>query len=103
MAKLAADRGVRIQPACMGTKRRRDDRLELEHARCAMTKNQEVSLLTRGEYSSPAPPKTLKKVYDGLSSKLVVEKRETEITAMSLRWARRWRVLARPDCGGSAA
>jgi len=41
----------------------------------------QVALLTRGEYFYAGTAEDLKKVYEGLSSKLVVEKRETEITA----------------------
>jgi len=41
-----------------------------------------ISLLTHGEYFYAGTAEDLKKVYQGLSSKLVVEKRETEITAL---------------------
>jgi Ca-activated chloride channel family protein len=69
MAKLAADRGVRIYTVGMGTKE-------------GEIIGFEVALLTRGEYFFAGTAEDLKKVYEGLSSKLVVEKRETEITAM---------------------
>jgi Ca-activated chloride channel family protein len=42
----------------------------------------QVALLTRGDYFFAGTADDLKKVYEGLSSKLVVEKRETEITAL---------------------
>lgn len=42
----------------------------------------QVALLTRGEYFFAGTSEDLKKVYQSLTSKLVVEKRETEITAL---------------------
>jgi Ca-activated chloride channel family protein len=40
-----------------------------------------ISVLTHGEYFYAGTAEDLKKVYRSLSSKLVVEKKETEITA----------------------
>jgi len=41
-----------------------------------------IALLTRAEYFFAGTAADLRKVYEGLSSKLVVEKKETEITAL---------------------
>jgi Ca-activated chloride channel family protein len=41
-----------------------------------------IADLTRGEYFFAGNAPDLKKIYDGLKSKLVLEKRETEITAL---------------------
>lgn len=40
-----------------------------------------VSVLTHGEYFYAGTADDLKKVYEGLSSRMVVERKETEITA----------------------
>jgi Ca-activated chloride channel family protein len=84
MAKLAADRGVRIYTVGMGTKEGEIIGFEGWSMRVRLDEEtlKQVSLLTRGEYFFAGTAEDLKKVYDGLSSKLVVEKRETEITAM---------------------
>jgi len=41
-----------------------------------------IATLTQGEYFYAGTAEDLKKVYQSLSSKLVVEKKETEITAL---------------------
>jgi Ca-activated chloride channel family protein len=84
MAKLAADRGVRIYTVGMGTKEGEIIGFEGWSMRVRLDEEtlKQVALLTRGEYFFAGTAEDLKKVYDGLSSKLVVEKRETEITAM---------------------
>jgi len=84
MAKLAADRGVRIYTVGMGTKEGEIIGFEGWSMRVRLDEEtlKQVALLTRGEYFFAGTAEDLKKVYEGLSSKLVVEKRETEITAM---------------------
>jgi Ca-activated chloride channel family protein len=42
----------------------------------------QVALLTRGEYFYAGSAQDLIKVYESLSSKLVVERKETEVTAL---------------------
>ena len=42
----------------------------------------QVALLTRAEYFHAATAQDLLKVYESLSNKLVVERKETEITAL---------------------
>jgi len=84
MAKLAADRGVRIYTVGIGTKEGEIIGFEGWSMRVRLDEEtlKQVSLLTRGEYFFAGTAEDLKKVYEGLSSKLVVEKRETEITAL---------------------
>jgi len=84
MAKLAADRGVRIYTVGMGTKEGEIIGFEGWSMRVRLDEEtlKQVSLLTRGEYFYAGTAEDLKKVYQSLSSKLVVEKRETEITAL---------------------
>ena len=41
-----------------------------------------VSVLTHGEYFYAGTAEDLKKVYEGLSSRMVVERKETEISAL---------------------
>jgi Ca-activated chloride channel family protein len=41
-----------------------------------------VSLLTHGQYFYAGTAEDLKKVYESLSSRMVVERKETEITAL---------------------
>jgi Ca-activated chloride channel family protein len=83
MAKLAADRGVRIYTVGMGTTQGEIIGFEGWSMRVRLDEEtlKQVALLTRGEYFYAGTAEDLKKVYEGLSSKLVVEKRETEITA----------------------
>jgi Ca-activated chloride channel family protein len=84
MAKLAADRGVRIYTVGMGTKEGEIIGFEGWSMRVRLDEEtlKQVALLTRGDYFFAGTADDLKKVYEGLSSKLVVEKRETEITAL---------------------
>ena len=84
MAKLAADRGVRIYTVGMGTKEGEIIGFEGWSMRVRLDEEtlKQVALLTRGEYFYAGTADDLKKVYQGLSSKLVVEKRDTEITAL---------------------
>jgi Ca-activated chloride channel family protein len=84
MAKLAADRGVRIYTVGMGTKEGEVIGFEGWSMRVRLDEEtlKQVALLTRGEYFFAGTAEDLKKVYQSLSSKLVIEKRETEITAL---------------------
>ncbi|MBE7417623.1 MAG: VWA domain-containing protein [Ideonella sp.] len=84
MAKLAADRGVRIYTVGMGTKEGEIIGFEGWSMRVRLDEEtlKQVALLTRGEYFFAGTSEDLKKVYQSLTSKLVVEKRETEITAL---------------------
>lgn len=82
-SQMAADRGVRIYTVGIGTvagdtigfegwsMRVRLDELTLKN----------IALMTQGEYFYAGTAEDLKKVYQSLSSRLVVERKETEITA----------------------
>jgi Ca-activated chloride channel family protein len=84
MAKLAADRGVRIYTVGVGTTQGEIIGFEGWSMRVRLDEEtlKQVALLTRGDYFYAGTAEDLKKVYQGLSSKLVVEKRETEVTAL---------------------
>jgi len=84
MAKLAADRGVRIYTVGMGTKEGEIISVEGWSLRVRLDEEtlKQVALLTRGEYFFAGTAEELKQVYQGLTNRLVAEKRETEITAL---------------------
>ena len=83
-AKMAADRGVRVYTVGMGTTQGEvigfegwSMRVRLDEA---TLKN--ISVLTQGEYFYAGSAEDLKKVYERLSSRMVVERKETEVTAL---------------------
>jgi len=83
-AKMAADRGVRVYTVGIGTTAGETIGFEGWSMRVrldeATLKN--IATLTQAEYFYAGTAEDLKKVYQSLSSKLVVEKKETEITAL---------------------
>jgi Ca-activated chloride channel family protein len=82
-AKMAADRGVKVYTVGIGTVAGETIGFEGWSMRVrldeATLKN--IAVLTQAEYFYAGTAQDLKKVYQSLSSKLVVEKKETEITA----------------------
>jgi Ca-activated chloride channel homolog len=84
MAKLAAERGVRVYTVGIGTTSGEIIGFEGWSMRVRLDEEtlKSVALLTRAEYFYAGTAEDLKKVYRSLSSKLVVEKRETEVTAL---------------------
>ncbi|MDP1902091.1 MAG: VWA domain-containing protein [Rubrivivax sp.] len=83
-AKMAADHGVRVYTVGIGTTQGEiigfegwSMRVRLDEATL-----RNISLLTQGEYFYAGTAEDLKKVYEGLSSRMVVERKETEITAL---------------------
>jgi len=82
-AKMAAERGVRIFTVGVGTPQ--GAVLNFEgwsfHARLDEDTLKAISNLTQGEYFRAGTATDLKKIYQSLSSRLVFEKRQTEITA----------------------
>ncbi len=83
-ARLAAARGVRVFTVGVGTP---DGQILTGEGWSIRVRLDEEALkiiadLTRGEYFFAGNAPDLKKIYDGLKSKLVLEKRETEITAL---------------------
>ncbi len=82
-AKMAADRGVKVYTVGIGTTAGETIGFEGWSMRVrldeATLKN--IAVLTQAEYFYAGTADDLKKVYQSLSSRLVVEKKETEITA----------------------
>jgi Ca-activated chloride channel family protein len=82
-SKMAADRGVRVYTVGIGTTAGETIGFEGWSMRVrldeATLKN--IAALTLGEYFYAGTAEDLKQVYQSLSSRLVVEKKETEITA----------------------
>ena len=82
-ARLAAERGVRIFTVGVGTP---DGQILTGEGWSIRVRLDEDALkviadMTRGEYFFAGNAPDLKKIYEGLNSKLVLEKKETEITA----------------------
>jgi Ca-activated chloride channel family protein len=83
-AKMAADRGVKIYSVGIGTKEGETIGFEGWSMRVRLDEEtlKGVANLTRAEYFYAGTADDLKKVYQSLSSRMVVEKKETEITAL---------------------
>ncbi|QBK04782.1 VWA domain-containing protein [Hylemonella gracilis] len=83
-AKLAADRGVRIYTVGVGTVEGVTVGFEgwSMHARLDEESLKSIAQQTRGEYFHAASADALTQVYETLSSRLTLEKKETEITAL---------------------
>lgn len=83
-AKMAADRGVRVYTVGVGTKDGETIGFEGWSMRVRLDEDtlKNISQMTRGEYFYAGTAEDLKKVYQSLSTRLVVEKKETEITAL---------------------
>ena len=83
-AKMAAERGVRVFTVGVGTTQGEIIGSEGWSMRVRLDEEtlKEVAAITRGEYFFAGTAPDLNKVYAALSSKLAVEKHETEITAL---------------------
>jgi Ca-activated chloride channel family protein len=83
-AKMAAERGIRVYTVGIGTKEGETIAFEGWSMRVRLDEEtlKNISSITKADYFYAGSAEDLKKVYTGLSSKLVVEKRETEISAM---------------------
>ncbi|WP_295857257.1 VWA domain-containing protein [uncultured Xylophilus sp.] len=83
-AQIAADRGVRVYTVGVGT--RDGDTIGFEGWSMRVRLDEEtlkaVAAKTQAEYFYAGTAADLKKVYDTLSSRLTVEKRETEVSAL---------------------
>jgi Ca-activated chloride channel homolog len=82
-AKMAAERGVRVYTVGIGTTAGEVIGFEGWSMRVRLDEEtlKNVSVLTHGEYFYAGTAEDLKKVYEGLSARMVVERKETEITA----------------------
>jgi Ca-activated chloride channel homolog len=83
-AKMAAERGVRVYTVGMGTKEGETIGFEGWSMRVRLDEEtlKNVSVLTQGEYFYAGTAEDLNKVYDSLSSRMVVERKETEVSAL---------------------
>jgi len=83
-AKMAADRGVRVYTVGVGTKEGETIGFEGWSMRVRLDEDtlKGIANMTRADYFYAGTAEDLKKVYQGLSTKLIVEKKETEISAL---------------------
>lgn len=83
-AKMAAERGVRVYTVGVGTVEGEIIGFEGWSMRVRLDEEtlKEVARTTRGEYYYAGTAENLKQVYQSLSSKLTVEKKETEIAGL---------------------
>jgi Ca-activated chloride channel homolog len=83
-ARLAADRGVRVYTVGIGTPQGQILTGEGWSIRVRLDEDalKAVADLTRGEYFFAGDALDLKKVYETLTTRLVMEKRQTEVTAL---------------------
>jgi Ca-activated chloride channel homolog len=83
-AKMAADRGVRIYTVGIGTKEGETIGFEGWSMRVRLDEDtlKAIANATRADYFYAGTAQDLKKVYQGLSTRLIVEKKETEISAL---------------------
>ena len=81
---MAADRGVRVYTVGIGTKEGETIGFEGWSMRVRLDEEtlKAVAKLTNADYFYAGTAQDLKKVYQGLSTRLIVEKKETEITAL---------------------
>ena len=93
-AKLAADRGVRVYTVGIGTVDGETIGFEGWSMRVRLDEEtlKAIANKTSAEYFYAGTAQDLKKVYETLSSRLTVEKKETEVSA-----------LLRPGRGGAGA
>ena len=83
-AKMAADRGIRVYTVGVGTTNGETIGFEGWSMRVRLDEEtlKNISVLTHGEYFYAGTAEDLKKVYESLSSRMVVERKETEVTAL---------------------
>ena len=83
-AKMAADRGVRIYTVGIGTKEGETIGFEGWSMRVRLDEDtlKSIANMTRADYFYAGTAQDLKKVYQGLSTRLIVEKKETEISGL---------------------
>jgi Ca-activated chloride channel family protein len=83
-AKMAAERGVRVYTVGMGTTSGEIIGFEGWSMRVRLDEEtlKNISVLTHGEYFYAGTAEDLKKVYESLSSRMVVERKETEVSAL---------------------
>ena len=95
-ARMAAERGVKVFTVGIGTEKGEmigaegwSMRVRLDEAAL-----KQIANVTQGEYFYAGTAQDLKKVYESLSSKLVFEQRQTEVTALFAAAAALFAILA---------
>lgn len=88
-AKMAADRGVRVYTVGVGTKEGEIIGFEGWSMRVRLDEDtlKSIASLTRADYFYAGTAQDLKQVYQGLSTRMIVEKKETEISALFAAFA----------------
>jgi Ca-activated chloride channel family protein len=83
-AKMAADRGVKVYTVGIGTKEGETIGFEGWSMRVRLDEEtlKSIALTTVADYYYAGTAEDLKKVYQGLGTRLAVEKKETEVTAL---------------------
>jgi Ca-activated chloride channel family protein len=83
-AKMAAERGVRVYTVGIGTTGGEVINFEGWSMRVRLDEEtlKNISLMTLGEYFYAGTAEDLNKVYESLSARMVVERKETEISAL---------------------
>ena len=83
-ARMAADRGVRVYTVGIGTVQGEIIGWEGWSMRVRLDEEtlKTIANVTRGEYFYAGTAADLKKVYQGMNSKMVLQKQQTEITAL---------------------
>jgi Ca-activated chloride channel family protein len=83
-AKMAAERGVRVYTVGVGTKEGEIIGFEGWSMRVRLDEDtlKQVATMTLGDYYYAGTAEDLKKVYESLSSKMVVERKEVEVSAL---------------------
>lgn len=83
-AKMAADRGIRIYTVGVGTPEGEIIHFEGWTMRVRLDEEtlKQIAEITRGEYFNANTATDLKRVYETLSARLVLEERDTEITVL---------------------
>ncbi|MDE2147287.1 MAG: VWA domain-containing protein [Burkholderiales bacterium] len=83
-ARMAADRGVRVYTVGVGTAEGAVISFEGWRMRVRLDEEtlEQIALLTHGEYFNAATAEDLEQVYRTLGARMVVERRETEVTAL---------------------
>ena len=83
-AKMAADRGVKIFTVGIGTKEGETIGFEGWSMRVRLDEEtlKQIAIATRAEYYYAGTAEDLKSVYEGLSTRFVVETKETEVSSL---------------------
>jgi Ca-activated chloride channel family protein len=83
-AKMAAERGIRVYTVGVGTTQGEIIGFEGWSMRVRLDEEtlKNISVLTQGEYFYAGTAEDLKKVYQSLSSRMVVERKETEVSGL---------------------